>query len=170
VNVVSRLNRGGATLAEIEAVYRLRFREYSSVAAGILGDRDAGRDAVQEAFAKAVRGRRRFRGDGSLEGWLWRSVINSALSEGRRRAAESDRPAPDPAAAASRWDDPGADDVHAAVTALPERQRLVLFLRYYADLDYAAIGEALGIAPGTVAAALHAAHAAVRRQLQEVNA
>jgi RNA polymerase sigma factor (sigma-70 family) len=170
VSVVRRFRRGGATLAQIEAAYRLRFREYSSVAAGILGDREAGRDAVQEAFAKAVRGRHRFRGEGSLEGWLWRSVVNTALSEGRRRAAESNRPAPDPPTATGRWDDPEADDVQAAIAALPERQRLVLFLRYYADLDYAAIGEALGIAPGTVAAALHAAHAAVRRQLQEVHA
>jgi RNA polymerase sigma factor (sigma-70 family) len=164
---VSVVNLGGATLAQIEAAYRLRFREYASVAAGILGDREAGRDAVQEAFAKAVRGRRRFRGEGSLEGWLWRSVVNAALSEARRRAAENDRPAPDPPAHSDRWGSE-ADDVQAAVAALPERQRLVLFLRYYADLDYAAIGETLGIAPGTVAAALHAAHAAVRRQLQEV--
>ena len=41
---------------------------------------------------------------------------------------------------------------------LPERQRTAVFLRYYADLDYAAIGEALGITTGTVAATLNAAH------------
>jgi RNA polymerase sigma factor (sigma-70 family) len=51
---------------------------------------------------------------------------------------------------------------------LPERQRLVLFLRYYADLDYAAIADALEIKSGTVAATLHTAHAALRRQLLEV--
>src|SRR5206468_6238374 len=41
-----------------------------------------------------------------------------------------------------------------------ERQRLVLFLRYYADLDYAAIADTLGIGPGTVGASLNHAHAA----------
>jgi DNA-directed RNA polymerase specialized sigma24 family protein len=50
---------------------------------------------------------------------------------------------------------------------LPERQRLAVFLRYYADLDYASIAAALGIKGGTVAAALNAAHETLRRSLQE---
>jgi RNA polymerase sigma factor (sigma-70 family) len=56
----------------------------------------------------------------------------------------------------------------AAITLLPERQRLVVFLRYYADLDYESIAKALGIKGGTVAAALNAAHQTLRRSLQEV--
>ena len=55
-----------------------------------------------------------------------------------------------------------------ALARLPERQRTAIFLRYYADLDYAAIGEALGIRHGTVAATLNAAHAALRSHLEEV--
>jgi RNA polymerase sigma factor (sigma-70 family) len=58
--------------------------------------------------------------------------------------------------------------IRARIAALPERQRLALFLRYYADLDYAAIGEALEIAPGTVAATLNAAHTRLAHELQEV--
>jgi RNA polymerase sigma factor (sigma-70 family) len=60
------------------------------------------------------------------------------------------------------------DAVRAVIQQLPERQRLVVFLRYWADLDYAAIADALAIAPGTVAAALHAAHGSIRNSLQEV--
>ena len=41
-----------------------------------------------------------------------------------------------------------------------------MFLRYYADLDYVAIGEALGISTGTVAATLNAARAALRSRLE----
>jgi len=48
------------------------------------------------------------------------------------------------------------------VAALPERQRLMVFLRYYADLDYRAIATALGVKTGTVSATLNAAHAALR--------
>ena len=58
--------------------------------------------------------------------------------------------------------------MRAALAALPERQRLALFLRYYADLDYAGIAEALGISRGTVSATLHAAHATLQTQLSEV--
>jgi RNA polymerase sigma factor (sigma-70 family) len=61
------------------------------------------------------------------------------------------------------------DPVRAAVAALPERQRLALFLRYYADLDYASIAAALGVAEGTVAATLNAAHKALRESLKEAD-
>ena len=56
-------------------------------------------------------------------------------------------------------------DLEALIVALPDRQRLALFLRYYADLDYEAIADALGVTPGTVAATLHAAHRTLRRKL-----
>ena len=60
-------------------------------------------------------------------------------------------------------------EVRAAVAELPERQRHVLFLRYYADLDYGAIADALKITPGTVGATLNQAHAALRKRFQETS-
>ncbi len=54
------------------------------------------------------------------------------------------------------------------VAKLPERQRLAVFLRYYADLDYAAIGTALGIRTGTVSATLEAGIRSLRRMAEEV--
>jgi RNA polymerase sigma factor (sigma-70 family) len=59
-------------------------------------------------------------------------------------------------------------ELRAALARLPERQRTAVFLRYYADLDYAAIAEALGVSMGTVAATLNAAHATLRSRLEEV--
>jgi RNA polymerase sigma factor (sigma-70 family) len=61
-------------------------------------------------------------------------------------------------------------ELRVALARLPERQRTAVFLRYYADLDYAAIGAALCIHTGTVAATLNSAHAALRNQLEEVRA
>jgi RNA polymerase sigma factor (sigma-70 family) len=60
------------------------------------------------------------------------------------------------------------DDVRASLLSLPERQRLAVFLRYYADLSYEQIAGALGVRVGTVAASLNAAHTSLRRALQEV--
>jgi len=157
-----RLKRSGAALADIEAVYRARFPEFCSVATAILRDREAGRDAVQETFAKAVRNRHDFRRDGSLDAWLWRAVVNTAISERRKRGA------PELAEHEAAADETDRNDVRVLIQQLPERQRLVVFLRYWADLDYAAIADALAIAPGTVAAALHAAHGSIRNSLQEV--
>jgi DNA-directed RNA polymerase specialized sigma24 family protein len=53
------------------------------------------------------------------------------------------------------------------VASLPERQRLVVFLRYYADRDYAAIGAILEIDAGTVGPTLAAAHTALRKSLSQ---
>ena len=119
---------------------------------------------MQEAFATAVRKRRSFRGEGPLEAWVWRIVLNAARSDARRTvpAVVYDEPA-------SLNGRPEGDvALRAALAVLPERQRTAVFLRYYADLDYAAIGEALGITTGTVAATLNAAHAALRTRLEEV--
>jgi RNA polymerase sigma-70 factor, ECF subfamily len=154
-----------ASLGAIEELYRARLPEFRRVAAVMVGDRELARDAVQEGFARAVRERATFRGDGPLEAWLWRIVINTARSEGRaqRRIA----PQTEPSALSNGHTDAEAE-VRAAIGLLPERQRLVLFLHYYADLDYASIAEALEIRPGTVGATLHAARASMRRLLEEV--
>ena len=58
--------------------------------------------------------------------------------------------------------------MRAAIELLPERQRLVLFLRTYADLSQKAIAETLEISEGTVAATLHAARARLHELLSEV--
>lgn len=161
-----------ARLEEIELLYRRRLADFLRVAAMICGDGELARDAVHDAFVGAVRGRKSHRGDGTVEAWLWRAVVNSArkhrrrpLSTGLPELADSHQPSSN---GHHRID---ADDgFRLAVASLPERQRLVLFLRYYADLDHRSIGETLGIRPGTVAATLNAAHRALRGVLEEARA
>ncbi|MFN2471640.1 MAG: RNA polymerase sigma factor [Gaiellaceae bacterium] len=152
-------------LAELEELYRARFTHFLRVAIAITGDYEQRLDAVQEAFGNCIRSRATFRGQGTLEAWLWRAVVNASRDV---RRVTGDR--------ALLWDSDvrsngrpeGFRELRAAVAALPERQRLVLFLRYYADLDYRSIAGALGIRTGTVSATLNAAHGALRRMLQEV--
>ena len=45
---------------------------------------------------------------------------------------------------------------------------MAVYLRYYADLDYRAIADALEVEIGTVSATLGSAHQALRQSLQEV--
>ena len=145
-------------------MYRARFEHFVRVAAAICNDGEAGRDAVQAAFVSAVRVRKSFRGDGPLEGWIWRIVVNEARGLARTPRSEQLEPTHEHVAN-GRPEDPFG--VRALVAALPPRQREVLFLRYYADLEYRAIAEVLDIEPGTVAATLSTAHQALRDRLQE---
>jgi RNA polymerase sigma factor (sigma-70 family) len=155
-----RLSRG-ASVAELEGVYRADFLRFVRVATAISGDEESGADAVHDAFVQAVRNRRSYRAEGPLEAWVWRLVVNAAKKwAGRERRAEPDEP--------SMGSENGfGDPVRSLVAALPERQRLTLFLRYYADLDYEAIAATLGVTTGTVGATLNAAHAALRSSLKE---
>jgi RNA polymerase sigma-70 factor (ECF subfamily) len=152
----------GVRLAELEMLYRAKFPTFLRVATAIVRDEEAARDAVHDAFASAIRGRRRFRGEGPLEAWVWRMVVNSARKAARPAGEVAIEPSPNGASPA----EPG--DLRAAIEALPERQRTVLFLRYFADLDYRAIAAVLGVTTGTVGSTLNAAHAALRGTLEEV--
>lgn len=150
-------------MAELEALYRERYPTFLRVARATVRDDGAAADAVHDAFVQAVRSRRAFRGEGTLEAWVWRMVVNAAR---KRRVGLTELTGELRESARERENGIG-DPVRAAVARLPERQRLTLFLRYYADLDYEAIAAALEVKPGTVAATLHAAHAALRKSLKE---
>jgi RNA polymerase sigma-70 factor (ECF subfamily) len=164
---MSEMSVRGATVDELELLYRADLTRFVRAAAAIVGDEATGRDAVQEAFAQAVKKRARFRGEAALEAWVWRIVINEALALRRKRAPEyrwaiTNGSAPPP-------DNLAEQDglVRAWVASLPERQRLVVFLRYFADLDYRSIATALDVEVGTVSATLATAHAALRRAHEE---
>jgi RNA polymerase sigma-70 factor, ECF subfamily len=161
---MKRMGRSGATSAEIEAVYRERFRAFLFTVTALLRDGDAALEAVQEGFSVALHRRRSFRREGNLESWLWRIVLNVARD--RLRSIRRERTIEE--ATASSEMDSSDDDVRAALLRLPERQRLAVFLRYYADLSYEQIADALGVRVGTVAASLHAARASLRQHLEEV--
>jgi DNA-directed RNA polymerase specialized sigma24 family protein len=150
----------GSRTAELERLYRRRYPSFLRVALALLGDREQAHYAVQETFARSLRARRSFRGTGGLEAWVFATLVN-VCRDALRRGDPPVPPVPTNGHA-EVW-----PELRAAISALPERQRLAVFLRYYADLDYDAIAAALGIERGTVAASLHAAHANLRATLKE---
>ena len=155
-----------ATLAALEDLYRRRYPDFVRTAQAIANGAEEGRDAVQEAFLSAVRRRRQFRGDGPIDAWVWRIVVNAAAKRRRDRDARDDVPE-------LIWTDRDAGaftEIRAAIGRLPERQRLILFLRYYADLDYDTIAHATGVRTGTVGAELNAARTSLARYLEAVTA
>ena len=156
----------GPRTAELEDLYRGRYRHFLRVATAIGGDEASGHDAVQEGFAQALREQQSFRGEGPLEAWVWRTVVNAALAARRRRVTR--REAPEAMEVANTNGQADESGVRAWVAALPERQRLAVYLRYYADLDYRSIAHVLGVEVGTVSATLSSAHEALRRSMKEV--
>jgi RNA polymerase sigma factor (sigma-70 family) len=148
------------------ALAELYEAEYSSfvrllVASG--RSAEAAHDAVQDGFARALERRAQLR-DGSLRAWVWRIVVRRLLDSERRTSTESLLTESMTVA----WPADGlAPRVAAALRELPPRRRLVVFLRFYADLSYKEIAECLGVAEGTVAATLSQAYAVLRESLQD---
>ena len=150
------------TAAAIERLYRERYARFLNGVAPVAGSYEAAHDAVQEGFARALRASRQYSGRGSMEGWVWRIVLRTAL-ELRHPGEEIPLDAVDP-----EFVEPERDfALSAAVQALPPRRRLVVFLRYFADLPYQTIAEVLAIDEGTVAATLAQARQALAVTLDE---
>jgi len=155
----------GASVADLEALYRSRYRSFLRVARLISGDETRAHDAVQDGFAAALKGRESYRGTGTLEAWVWRAVVHAST----RHRHGDELPLADEEEPTTNGSVTSDDrTLRVWIAALPERQRLAVFLRYYADLDYRAIASALEIEVGTVSATLAAAHTALRKGLQEV--
>lgn len=61
------------------------YSQYIAVAKNYLGSLEDAEDCVQEAFLKVIRYKDSFSNVGSLEGWIKRIVINTAIDSYRRR-------------------------------------------------------------------------------------
>jgi len=127
---------------DLERLYRDRYVAFRNGVATFTGSYESARDVVQEAFAQALRDRDQYRGDGPLAAWVWRIAVRVALAARRNghelTLDEVAEYAPAPPAAER---DPA---LRAALRALPARRRLIVYLRYFADLSYAEIAAACG--------------------------
>lgn len=149
----------------IESLYRERYVRFRNTLATITGSQDSARDVVQEAFLRALRQRRSLRDDQALELWVWRIALRTAY-ESRRNGSAPETPPErsiDPMPVEAERDPALAD----ALRRLPGRRRLIVFLRYYADLSYAQIAELCEVSEGTVAATIAQARAQLAETLRK---
>src|SRR5437660_10586040 len=121
-----------AYIERLERLYRERYVGFRNALAPVVGSREAARDVVQEAFARALRDSRKLRREESLAAWVWRIALRIALRERGR----NDDEIPDDLTIFDGERDPA---LAAAIRSLPPKRRLILFLRYYADFTYAEI-------------------------------
>jgi RNA polymerase sigma-70 factor (sigma-E family) len=135
-----------------------------------VGDRPTAEDLVAEAFARAWARWHTVSRHPAPAAWVVRTAFNARVSWWRRYRREVALPE---SAADTALDDGGIDsavdrELMAALLRLPARQREVVALRIFLDLDTARTAQTLGIAPGTVTAHLARAMAALRAELSGV--
>jgi RNA polymerase sigma-70 factor (ECF subfamily) len=132
-----------------------------------VGDRQLAEDLVAEAFTRAWTSWRKVRDHPVPRAWIVRTALNAHVSGWRRRVCEVPLDDTTPAPVLPPSEQPASVDeaLVAAIRALPPRQREVITLRVFFDLDTAATAKLLGISPGTVRAHLHRALATLRTQI-----
>jgi RNA polymerase sigma-70 factor (ECF subfamily) len=131
-----------------------------------VGDRQAAEELVAEAFARAWARWRTVSQHPAPRAWVVRTALNTRVSWWRQRRREMPVPEPQHYAAAGDGglDAPVDRALMTALQRLPVRQRQVVALRLFLDLDIACTAETLGIAPGTVTAHLSRAIATLREE------
>jgi RNA polymerase sigma factor (sigma-70 family) len=128
-------------------------------------DRQLAEDLVAEAFARALASWPKVARHPAPAAWVVRTALNGHVSWWRRRRREVALADHHDTAGDGDLDHPPDAAVLALLRALPVRQREVIALRVFLDLDTATTAQVLGIAPGTVTAHLSRAVATLRDRL-----
>jgi RNA polymerase sigma-70 factor, ECF subfamily len=144
-------------------------------------------DVAQEVFLRIFKFIRKYRGNASLESWIYKIVLNYCRTHIRRRSSWSRLLAPLPAPAADddrsfeildtlpdATYDPArtveqrklAQDILGAVHSLPAIYRNILIMREVNELSYEEIAEILGISIGTVKSRISRARDLVRQKVK----
>lgn len=156
-----------------EELVRVTTADTYTLAYRLTGNEEDARDVVQEAYLRAFRSIRRFRGDAQFTTWLYRITANCSSTLLARRARQRAEPLDDDAPVVDlRVDhDPehraaAAEErarVAGALAGLPWRLRQVVVLRDIYDLAHRDIAAELDISEAAAKVRLHRA----RRRLRE---
>lgn len=140
-----------------ELLFRQYYRPLCGYAAGLLSDRDAAEEVVQQLFCRLWEKRESFQLTGSLRSYLFRAVHNAVMNEIKHEKVKQahlqhqqhEQPQQEQPATALRVKEL-EERIQAAIRQLPEQCRLVFRLSRFEGLSYREIAEVLGISVKTV--------------------
>ena len=165
----------GGDREAFDALVRETYTDSYTLALRLTGNEEDARDVVQEAYLRAFRGIKRFRGDAQFSTWMYRITANCAATHlGKRNKHRhevldeadpiaDERPSSDPELRNDATELRGRLTV--ALEALPDKLRQVVVLRDIYDLPHEAIADELGISETAAKVRLHRARKKLREDL-----
>ncbi|MCE5314116.1 MAG: sigma-70 family RNA polymerase sigma factor [Armatimonadota bacterium] len=174
--------KDGDICAFDELVTRFQKRVYN-FAYGIAGNYDDANDVAQEAFVRVFNSIGTFRGDANFTTWIYRIVTNVYLDERKKakshrqvsldeyidldensvsRQIEDENPLPEQIAESKERN----QAVRAAISSLPDYQRIIMTLYHLHDRSYEEIADILHLPIGTVKSRLNRARQALKEKLE----
>jgi len=178
-----------------QAAFESLVRQYQGKAYAIAynmcsGDSEEAKELTQEAFLRAFRSLKKFRGKSSFYTWFYRILINTCLDSRRRRSRwdgifsfwrRDNRKKESADEISEKYPDTGeysnpmaalnnkqlAQEIRRALSSLPEKQRVVFQLKVLHGMRIREIAKIMGSAEGTVKSHLFRATLFMREALQE---
>jgi RNA polymerase sigma-70 factor (ECF subfamily) len=170
--------RDGSRSAFDEVVRRTYVDTYT-LAARLTGNEEDARDVVQEAYLRAWKGLRRFRGDALFTTWMYRITANTAYTHVQRRnrhrtanledVEEPVEPRLEARPDAMVESAAGLAELAEAVDQLPDTLRQIVVLKDVYGLPHEAIAEELGISVAAAKVRLHRGRKKLRDLLDDVD-
>ena len=170
--LVARVGRGDRAAAEQLMLRHLP--KMLALARRMLSNSAEAEDAVQDAFMRLWTHAARWQpGQAKFETWLYRVTLNQCFDRLRRRAtltieAAMEVPDPAPGPAANLENAALSEEIGAAMTALPERQRAAIQLCHYQECGNIEAAEILGISVEALESLLARGRRALRARLMHL--
>lgn len=139
-----------------------------SIAVHYLQDRALAEDIAQEVFLELYQKIRTIESEKHLLYWLRRVTVNRCIDHGRRKKHRRETELeglPEPAFSVSQTDPMLSERLRQTLADLPEKQRMMVVLRYQEDLGPAEIADLLKMPVNTVKSTLHRTLEELRRRL-----
>jgi len=131
----------------------------------MVNDHDDADDLLQNIFVKAWLNVDGFRGESRISTWLYRIAMNECITFINKKKNEQNISLSDPESEAARHleSDSYVDGdvmqvlLQKALMTLPEKQRMVFNLKYFKEMKYEEMSEALSTSVGALKASYHIA-------------
>jgi RNA polymerase sigma-70 factor, ECF subfamily len=148
-------------------------RVYSIALYFFHGDAAMASDTTQQVFLKLLTSIHQFRGDAEFSTWLYRLVVNACMDAARNRKPTAECSGVEVAGPSTSQEEDYAraqmaSSVREAVSSLPAKFRIAVLLRYFEDLSYEEMANALNCSMGTVASRLNRGHKMLAERLKNL--
>jgi RNA polymerase sigma-70 factor, ECF subfamily len=139
-----------------------------SIALHYLQDRSMAEDVAQEVFLELYQNLKVIESEKHLSYWLRRVAVNRCIDQGRRKNTRREtelESVPEPASQDGDSDPLLSRRLWQTLSSLPEKQRMMVILRYQEDLGPAEIADVLKMPVNTVKSSLHRTLEELRKKL-----
>ena len=161
--ILNQLNQPESKTKAFETILNANQKKVYYFIRRMVLDHDDADDITQNTFIKAWRGLDKFRGESKISTWLFRIAYNESITFLNQKKkivgvsiedAENVLPGVLMADVLFTGDEIHAR-LHAAVAALPEKQKAVFIMKYFEEKKYEEIAEITGTSVGALKASFH---------------